>query len=108
MIDYVLLVDTFEQQCGVLRGMLQSPRLNYHVKTIGIDQSLSNNYLFEHKCLQNIKILYKHAGKFDYQQQFKDTLEAAMVSTPEVFTDNSHRYLMTPTPAKKPSDRKSL
>ena len=37
VIDYVLSIDTFEQQCVVLKGMLQSPRLKDHVKTIGID-----------------------------------------------------------------------
>ena len=83
VIDYVLSIDTFEQQCVVLKGMLQSPRLKDHVQTIGIDQYLSNNALYEHKCLENIKKLYKQAGKCDDQQQFKDILEDAMVSTPE-------------------------
>ena len=54
-IDYILSIDTFEQQCVVLKGMLQSPRLQDHMKTIGIDQSLSNRYSFENKCLNNIK-----------------------------------------------------
>ena len=67
MIDYVLLIDTFEQQCVVIKVMLQSPRLKYHVETIGIDQSLINNALFDHKCLQNINKLYKHSGKCDDQ-----------------------------------------
>ena len=35
--------------------MLQLPRLKDHVHTIGIDQLLSNNALYEHKCLENIK-----------------------------------------------------
>ena len=83
--------------------MLQSPRLKYHVKTIGLHPSLSDNAIYEHKCLENIKILYKQAGKFDDQQQFKDILEAAMVSTPEGFTDNSPISPMNPTPVKKPS-----
>ena len=48
VVDYVLSIDTFEQQCVVLRGMLQSPRLKYHMKNIGIDLSLSNNALYEH------------------------------------------------------------
>ena len=65
MIDYVLSVDKFEQQCVVLKGMLQSQRLNYHIQTIGIDQYLSNNAIYEHKCLENIKTLYKKAGKCD-------------------------------------------
>ena len=59
VIDYVLSIDTFEQQCVVLKGMLQPPRLKYHVQTIGIDPSLSNNTMYEHKCLENIKKLYK-------------------------------------------------
>ena len=63
--------------------MLQSPRLKYHVKTIGIDQFLCNNDFFKHKFLQNIKKLYKHAGKCDDQQQFKNFIEAGMVYTPD-------------------------
>ena len=63
--------------------MLQSLRLKYHVQTIDIVQSLSNNAIYEHKCLENIKKLYKQAGKCDDQQQLKNTLEADMVSTTE-------------------------
>ena len=51
VIDYVISIDTFEQQYFVLKGMLQSPPLKYHMKTIGIDQSLSNSDLFEQICL---------------------------------------------------------
>ena len=65
VIDSILLIDTFEQQYVVLKGMLQSLRIKDHVKNIGIDQRLINNALFEHKCLKNIKKLYKHAGKCD-------------------------------------------
>ena len=86
--------------------MLQSPHLKYHVKTIGNDQSLIKNTLYEKKCIQNIKKSYKHAVNCDEQKQFKYILEAAMVSTPEGFTDNSPRSPMTPTPFKKPSARK--
>ena len=67
----------------VLIGILQSPCLKDHVKTVGIDQSLSNNALFEHKCIQNINKLYKHSGKCDGQQWFKYILEEDMVSTPK-------------------------
>ena len=49
----------------MLKDMLQPPHLKYHMKTVGIDQSLSNSAIFEHMCLQNIKKLYKHAGKCD-------------------------------------------
>ena len=55
LIDYVLSIDTFEQKCVVLKFMFQSPRLKYHIHTIGIDPSLSNNAIYEHKCLENIK-----------------------------------------------------
>ena len=88
--------------------MLQSPRLKYHVQKIGIYKSLSNNDLYEHKCIENIKKLYRQGGKCDCQQQFKDIIEADMVSTPEVFPYDIHISPMTSTPVKKPSDRKSL
>ena len=43
VVDSVLSVDTFEQKIVVLKGILRSPRLKYHVQTIGIHLSLSNN-----------------------------------------------------------------
>ena len=95
MIDSVLSIDAFEKQCVVIKGMLQSLCLKDHVQIIHIDQSLSNNALYEHKCLQKINKLYKHYGKCDDQQQFKGILEADMVSTPEGFTDNSPISLIT-------------
>ena len=108
LVDCVLSIDIFEQQCVVIKSMLQSTRLKYHMKTVGIDQSLSNNSLFGHKCLQNINKLYKHSGKCDDQQKFKDIIHASMVYTPKGFTNNSPRSPMNPTPVKKPSARKSL
>ena len=83
VIDSVISIDKFEQNCVVLKGMFQSLRLKYHVQTIGIDPSLRNNTIYEHKCLENIKKSYKQAVKCDNQKQFKDNIEAAMVSTPE-------------------------
>ena len=82
--------------------MLQSPRLKYHVQTIGIDPYLSNNAIYEHKCLENIKNVYKQAGKCDDQQEFKDILEVDMVSTPEGFTNYSPISPRTLSPVKKP------
>ena len=38
VIDSVISIDTSEQKCVVLKGMLISPRLKDHVQTIGIDQ----------------------------------------------------------------------
>ena len=55
MIDSVLSIDTFEQKCVMIKGMFQSPRMGYYVQAIGIDQYLSNNAIYEHKCLENIK-----------------------------------------------------
>ena len=55
VIDSVLLIDTFEQQYVVLKGMLKSPQLIDHIHTIGIDQSLISNAIYEHKYLENIK-----------------------------------------------------
>ena len=104
----VVSINTFKPIKIVMKGMLQSPRLKYHMKTIVIDQSLSKSALFGHRCIQNIKKIYKRASRCEYQQQFKDVLEATMVSTPEGFINNSPGYSMTPTPVKKPSARKSL
>ena len=108
MVGFVLSIDTFEQQYVVLKGMLQSLRLKYHVQTIGIDTSLSNNDIYEHKFLENIKYIYKQSGKCGIQQQFKYIIEADMFSTPELLAVKSPISPMTSTPVKKPSARKSL
>ena len=42
-----------------MKVMLQSPCIKDHMKTIGIDQLLRNNAIYEHKYIQNIKKLYK-------------------------------------------------
>ena len=60
------------------------------------------------KFLQNINKLYKHSGKCDNQQQFKDICESDMVSTPEGFTNESPISPITSTPVKKPRAGKSL
>ena len=108
LIDSVISIETSEQQYVVIKGIFQSLQLKYHVQTIGIYQSLSNNNLYEHKYLENIKKLYKQAGKCDDQQKFNNIIEAAMVSTPEGFTYNSTISPRTSTPVKKLSARKSL
>ena len=78
------------------------------MKTIGIDQSSFNISTFEHRCMNNIKKIYQHAGKCDDQQNLKDIIDADILSTPEVFTDNSPDVHMPSTPVKKPSARKVL
>ena len=65
VIDCILSIGTFEQHCAVIEGMLKLPRLKYHMKTIGIDQSVRNRTSFKHKCLNNIKNIYQHSGKCD-------------------------------------------
>ena len=45
-IDYILSIDTFEQQYVVIKGMLQLSRLEDNNNTIGIDQSLCTRYSF--------------------------------------------------------------
>ena len=92
----------------MLKGRLQSPQLKDHVHTIGINQPLSNNAIYENKFLKNIKKLYKQAGKCKYQKTLIDILEDAIVSTPKGITDNSYISPRTPTPVKKPSAQKSL
>ena len=70
VVYYIFSIYTFEQQYVVIKGMLQLPRLKYHMKTIGIDQSVSNGASFEHNALNNIKKIYQNAGKCDNQQKF--------------------------------------
>ena len=77
VIDSVLSINTFEQQCVVLKDILQSLQLKYHVQTIGIHPSLSNNAIYEHKCLENIKKLYKQAGKCDNLVPWLSTMVTA-------------------------------
>ena len=72
--------------------MLQSSCLEDHMKTIGINQSSFNRSYFEHKCKNNIKKIYQPAGKCDDQQNLKDILEAALLSTPEGVTYNSPNW----------------
>ena len=73
-IGSILYIETFEQQCVVSKVMLQSPRLEDNLKTIGIDQSLCNRSSFEHKYMNNIRYIYQHVGKCDDQQNLKDII----------------------------------
>ena len=75
--------------------MLQPSPLEDHMKTIGIDQSSFARSSFEHRCTNNIKKIYQHSGRCDYQQNLKDFIDAAILSTPEGVTYNSHNVHMT-------------
>ena len=81
--------------------MLKSSRLEDHMKTIGIDQSLCTRSSFEHKCMNNLKNIYQYAGKWDDQQNLKDIIDAAMVSNTEGVIDNSPNVPMISTPVNK-------
>ena len=89
VIDSILSINTFEQQCVVIKYMLQSSRLEDHMKTIGIDQSSFIRSSFEHRCMNNIKNIYQHAGNCNDQQNLKDIIDAAVLSTPEAVTEDS-------------------
>ena len=52
---YIQSIDTFEEQCVVIKVVSQSALLGDHMKTIVIDKSLSNISYFEHKSLNNLK-----------------------------------------------------
>ena len=65
------------------------------MKTISIDQSSFNMYNFEHRCINNIKKIYQHAGKCDDEQNLNDVLEAAILSTPEGVIDHSTNVHLT-------------
>ena len=79
----ILSINTFDQQCVVIKCILQSSRLEDHMKTIGIDQFSFARSSFEHRCMNNIKNIYQHAGKCDDQQNLKDIIDADILSTPE-------------------------
>ena len=78
------------------------------MKNIDNDQSSFTRSSFEHICMNNIKKIYEHAGKCDYQQNLKDIIDAAMLSTPEGVTDKSPNVHLTSSLVKKPSASKSL
>ena len=58
--------------------------------------------------MENINNLYKYAVKCDDQQQYKSIIEAAMVSTTEIFTDNHKTSPGTYVNVRNTSTRKSL
>ena len=88
--------------------MLQSARLEDHMETIGIDRSSFNMSNFEHRCMNNIKKMYQHAGNCDDQQNLKDIIEAALLSTPEGFKIKVLMCICHQYQLKKPSARKSM
>ena len=64
--------------------------------------------MYEHRCLENINKLYISAGKWNDQHQCKSILEAAMVSTTEIFTDKIPMSPGTSVTVRNSSSRKAL
>ena len=56
------------------------------MNTISIYQSSFTRSSFEHRCMNNIKKIYQHAGKCNNQQNIKDIIDAAILSTTEGVT----------------------
>ena len=88
-------MNTFEQQCVVIKCLLQSSCLEDHMKNIGIDQSSFARSSFEHICMNNIKNIYQHAGKCDGKQNLKVIIDTDILSTPEGVTYNTPNVHMT-------------
>ena len=107
-LDLTIDIESFEQQYIITKDLLQWERLEKHMVSIAIDQYLSNSAMYEHICLENINKLYKSAGKFDDQQQYKAIIEEEMVYTPVVFTDNSPMSPSQYMTMKNTSTRKPL
>ena len=57
-IDSILSIDKFEQKCVLIICMLQSSRLEDHIKTIGIYQKSFSRSYFEHRCMNNTIYIY--------------------------------------------------
>ena len=55
VIANILDIDLFEQKCVIIKWLLLSELLKQHIVIIGVDKSLSNSALHEHRCLENIK-----------------------------------------------------
>ena len=65
------------------------------MKTISIDQSSFTRSSFVHRCMNNIKKIYQHAGKCGAQQNLKDIIDAVILSTTEGVTDHSPNVNLT-------------
>ena len=91
----ILSINTFEKQCVVIKCLLQSSRLEDHMKTIVVDQSSFTRSSFEHRYMNNIKKIYQHAGKCDDQQNIKDIIDADILTTPGGVTDHIPNVYLT-------------
>ena len=88
VVGTIFEIESFEQQCVIIKNLLQSEQLKIHMANIGIDKSLMNSALYEHICLENMKRLYKSDGRYYYQPQYKSLMQSVMVSPPEYSNEN--------------------
>ena len=51
VIDLIIDIEPFEQQCVILKGLLQLYLLKQHMVTIGIDKCLSNSAMYKPICI---------------------------------------------------------
>ena len=52
--DLILDIESFEQQCVILKGLLQTDRLKKHIVTIVIYELLSNFAMYKYIIMENM------------------------------------------------------
>ena len=55
-------IKSFLQQCAIIKRVTEVRTTGKYMVTIGVDQYLSNSAMHQHKCLENIKNVYKSTG----------------------------------------------
>ena len=68
VVKNIISIVLFEQKCVIIKEVLNSEQPKKYMVTIGLDQSLSNSDIHEHRCLESIKKLYNSSGNVDSQQ----------------------------------------
>ena len=87
MIDLIIEIQSFDQKCFIIGGLVQSERLKQHMVKSQVDLLLSDSELYEHISMENINKLYKSSEGCDNQQEYKAIIESAKISICEVFND---------------------
>ena len=64
-------IGSLENKCSIFKRILKSEQLKQHIIAIVLGQLLSNSDMYEHRCLENIKKLFKSAGKCENHSQYK-------------------------------------
>ena len=103
-IEALLEFDSFEQQCVILRSLLDQKELAQHTKVLGID---SEDVEFKNKCMMQLKKIYQHSSKghqhkTDDKTAFQLSLIASLKETPPQDESTSMN-----SPSNAPSPRTS-